>query len=115
MELVNFEQADQYSPEEGWERIALAGDEAISLEWFTKPPGHQSPMHNHENEQVCVVLQGELTIHTEDDTQRAEQYDSVYLESWEEHSVENEGDTEAIGLDIFVPGRSFDYWLDRED
>jgi len=29
--------------------------------------------------------------------------------------VENTGDELAVGLDVFAPGRSFDFWTDREE
>jgi quercetin dioxygenase-like cupin family protein len=114
MKRIQIENADSYEPEADWERRALAGSETMSTEWFTKPPGHKSPMHDHENEQVCVVLQGELTTYTEDEEMTLHEFDSVWLEPWETHSVENTGDEMAIGLDIFAPGRSFDYWLDGD-
>jgi len=44
-----------------------------------------------------------------------EQFDSVWLDSWESHRVANESDELAVGLDIFAPGRSFDFWTDREE
>lgn len=113
MKTVKFDNAETYEPEEGWSRVALAGSEKFTFEWFEKPSGHSSPMHNHENEQVCVVLQGELTIVTEDDETQLTQYDSVWLDSQEPHRVENTGDDLAIGLDVFAPGRSFDFWTDR--
>ncbi|WP_123536225.1 cupin domain-containing protein [Halosimplex salinum] len=115
MERVSFDDAETYEPDEGWRRVALAGDDDVSLEWFEKPPGHSSPMHDHENGQVCLVLDGELTIHTEDDSERLERHDSVWLDPWESHRVENEGEETAVSLDIFVPGRSFDFWTDREE
>jgi len=115
MESVNFDDAQTYEPDEGWRRVSLAGSDQFSFEWFEKPPGHSSPMHDHVNEQVCVVLQGELTIHTEEESRTLERYDSVLLESSESHRVENTGDERAVGLDVFAPGRSFDFWLDRED
>ncbi|WP_415378636.1 cupin domain-containing protein [Halosimplex sp. TS25] len=115
MEQVSFDDAETYEPDEGWRRVALAGDDDVSLEWFEKPPDHSSPMHDHENGQVCLVLDGELTIHTESDMERLTRYDSVWLDPWESHRVENEGDETAVGLDIFVPGRSFDFWTDREE
>ncbi|SEO64726.1 Cupin domain protein [Halorientalis persicus] len=115
MERVDFDAAETYEPDEGWRRVALAGSDDASLEWFEKPPGHSSPMHDHENGQVCLVLAGELTVYTEDDEATLGQYDSVYLEPWESHRVENTGDETAVGLDIFTPGRSFDFWTDREE
>lgn len=114
MRPVEFDDAETYEPEEGWRRVALAGSDQFSFEWFEKPPGHSSPMHDHENEQVCLCLKGELTVETEDDEIRLEEFDSVLLESNEAHRVENEGDETAIGLDVFAPGRSFDFWTDRE-
>ncbi len=115
MRPVDFDDAETYEPEEGWRRVSMAGSEKFSFEWFEKPPGHSSPMHDHENEQVCLVLGGELTIYTEDDEVTLEQYDSVWLDAWESHRVENTGDERAVGLDVFAPGRSFDFWTDRED
>ena len=115
MEAVNFDEAAAYEPDEGWRRVSMAGSDKFTFEWFEKPPGHSSPMHDHENEQVCLVLEGELTIYTEDDSATLNKYDSAWLEGSEPHRVENIGDTQAVGLDVFAPGRSFDFWLDRED
>jgi quercetin dioxygenase-like cupin family protein len=114
MEPVSFDEAESYEPEEGWARRALAGSDRFTFEWFEKPPGHSSPMHDHENEQVCLCLEGELTVHTEDGTVTLSEYDSVWLDAWESHCVENAGDERAVGLDVFAPGRSFDFWTDRE-
>ncbi len=115
MDHVPFDEAETYEPEEGWGRAALAGSETFTFEWFEKPAGHSSPMHDHENEQVCVCLEGELTVHTEDETAVLGEYDSVHLESWEAHRVENATDERAVGLDVFAPGRGFDFWTDREE
>ena len=114
MKATNFEDAETYEPDEGWQRVSLADSEKFSFEWFEKPPGHSSPMHNHENEQVCIVLEGELTIHTEGDEVTLTKYDAARLERWEEHRIENMSDELAIGLDVFAPGRSFDFWTDPE-
>lgn len=115
MDVVKHDEAETYEPDEGWERRALAGSDTFTFEWFTKPPGHSSPMHDHENEQVCVVLDGELTLHSDDGTSvTLQKYDSAWIEPWEGHRVENTGEEMAIGLDVFAPGRGFDFWTDRE-
>jgi len=64
----------------------MAGSDQFSFEWFEKPPGHSSPMHDHENEQVCLCLEGELTVATEDDSVTLQKNDSVLLESNETQS-----------------------------
>ena len=115
MKSVDFDEAETYEPDEGWRRVSLAGSDQFSFEWFEKPPGHSSPMHDHENEQVCLCLEGELTVTTEDDEVTLHEYDSVLFESDETHRVENTGNETAIGLDVFAPGRSFDFWTDREE
>ncbi|WP_423746494.1 cupin domain-containing protein [Haladaptatus sp. SPP-AMP-3] len=115
MKSVSFSNADKYEPDDGWQRVSLAGSDQFTFEWFEKPPGHSSPMHDHENEQVCIVLQGELTIHTEDDKTTLERFDSAWLDAWESHRVENSGDDRAVAIDVFAPGRGFEFWTDRED
>jgi quercetin dioxygenase-like cupin family protein len=112
MKSVKFDKAETYEPEEGWARRALAGSEQFTFEWFEKPAGHSSPMHDHENEQVCLCLSGELTVHTEEESVTLGEYDSVKLDSWEAHRVENKTEERAVGLDVFAPGRSFDFWTE---
>ena len=125
MKSVRFESAESYEPDADWRRVALAGSDRLSFEWFEKPPGHSSPTHDHANEQVCTVIEGELTVYTgeegnsdgkgDQESVTLGRFGSVWLESWESHRVENTGTETAIGLDVFSPGRSFDFWTDRAD
>lgn len=115
MRNVKFAEGEAYEPDDGWQRVSLAGSDKFTFEWFEKPPGHSSPMHDHENEQVCLVLQGEITVHTEEDAVTLERFDSVWLEAWESHRVENTGDERAVAVDVFAPGRSFDFWTSQDE
>lgn len=115
MKVVKFDEAETYEPEPDWKRAALAGSDQFSFEWFHKAPGHSSPMHHHENEQVCICLEGQLVVHTKDGKAVLEPYDSVWLEANEPHRVENKRSEMAIGLDVFAPGRSFDFWTKRKE
>lgn len=114
MRSVAFDQAETYEPDEGWRRVSLAGSDRFSFEWFEKSPGHSSPMHDHENEQVRLCLGGELSVVTADDKVVLGEFDSVLLEFGESHRVENTGDALAVGLDVFAPGRPFDFWTEDE-
>lgn len=114
MNVTRFEDAETDVPEPGWVRKALIDGNQFSVEWFEKPPGHSSPMHDHENEQISVVLAGELTVYTEDDEVKLHNHDAGHLEPREPHRMENTGDETAIGLDIFAPGRGFEYWTDQD-
>jgi len=112
--VIRSDQAENYEPEKDWKRTSLCNQTDISIEHFVKPPNHSSPKHEHPNAQVLVVLKGRLAIITEDDEEVINEGDCVYISGNETHVVKNMLDTTSVGLDIFVPGRSFDFWLKRK-
>jgi quercetin dioxygenase-like cupin family protein len=115
MKVIRFNSAEQYEPEKDWKRVSLCSEEDISIEHFVKPPQHASPLHDHPNAQVLVVLQGKIAIVTEaDGEQTVGEGDAAYIPGDEPHVVKNVLDEPSVGLDIFVPGRSFDFWLKRK-
>lgn len=115
MKVVRFNDAERYEPEADWKRVSLCNEVDISIEHFTKPPHHASPKHEHVNVQVLVVLKGRLAIELEDGSEQSlEEGDAAYIPGGESHIVKNLLNTPSIGLDIFVPGRSFDFWLRRK-
>lgn len=114
MNVVHFDKAENYEPEKDWKRVSLCNQTDISIEHFVKPPGHASPRHEHPNAQVLIVLKGKLVITTDDDEQELSENDAVYIPGDEPHIVANPLDVTSVGIDIFVPGRSFDFWLNRK-
>jgi quercetin dioxygenase-like cupin family protein len=115
MKVIHLTEAEKYEPERGWMRASTCNERNISLEYFVKPPGHTSPLHQHPQEQVCVVVRGKMRVKDgSGDESLLEPGDAAYFESGEPHSIENALDEESIGIDIFVPGRSFDFWLKRK-
>lgn len=114
MNIIKLHEGQTYQPDPGWKRVALAGSENVSIEYFEKPAGHSSPLHRHENEQVCVTIEGQLKVVVESGEETIlEKGDSAWFAANEPHRVENAGDSLAKGIDIFTPGRSFDFWLSR--
>jgi quercetin dioxygenase-like cupin family protein len=114
VKVIHVANAEQYEPEQGWLRASTCREKNISLEYFVKPPNHSSPLHQHAQEQVCVVLQGMMRVRDKDGEESLlEPGDAAYFASNEPHSIENALDEESIGVDIFVPGRSFDFWRKR--
>ena len=113
MEVIHFKDTEKYEPQKDWVRSSLCNKPDISIEHFVKPPKHSSPSHSHPNSQVLYVLQGEIIIKTEDDEQTIKIGDTVYIPGGEIHTVINPLDEISIGLDIFIPGRSFDFWLNQ--
>jgi len=115
MKVIRFNESESYEPEENWKRLSLCNEEDISIEHFVKPPQHASPLHEHSNAQVLVVLKGKLAIITdENEEQILEEGDAAYIPGDEPHIVKNLLDKPSVGIDIFVPGRSFDFWLQRK-
>ena len=113
MKIVRIDQAESYEPEKDWKRLSLCNEKEISIEHFVKPPGHASPSHGHPSVQVLVVLKGRLAVTADGDTQELGPGDAAYIPGGEAHVVSNPLDRVSEGLDIFVPGRSFDFWLKR--
>jgi quercetin dioxygenase-like cupin family protein len=114
MHVIRHTKAETYEPEADWKRTSLCVQPDISIEHFIKPPRHSSPKHEHTNAQVLVVLEGKITVVTDSDEQTLDAGDAVYIPGSESHVVSNPLDTPSVGLDIFVPGRSFDFWLRRK-
>ena len=114
MKVIHFDSAENYEPEKDWKRVSLCSEEEISIEHFVKPPGHASPRHDHPNAQVLIVLKGKLVITTDDDEQELSENDAVFIPGNETHIVSNPLAEPSVGIDIFVPGRSFDFWLKRK-
>lgn len=111
MKIVRFEDAEFTEPERGWKRTGLCREPEISIEHFTKPAGHASPMHRHSNTQILVVLKGNLILRSAAGTEEAlREGDCAFIPGNELHSAINPSDEPASGLDIFVPGRSLDFW-----
>lgn len=113
MNVIRFKDAETYEPEKDWKRVSLCNENDISIEHFVKPPRHASPRHEHPNAQVLVVLEGKLAIITDEREETLSKGDAVYIPGGEPHIVKNPLDKASTGLDIFVPGRSFDFWLNR--
>ncbi|MFH1533293.1 MAG: cupin domain-containing protein [Pseudomonadota bacterium] len=114
MKAVFAESAPTYEPQAGWKRVSLCAEEGVSIEWFHKPPLHASPMHEHDNAQVTIVLQGRMVVWTEAGEEAdLGPGDAAWFAGGERHAVRNALETESVGVDIFVPGRSFDFWLSR--
>jgi len=114
VKVTHFHEAPTYEPEAGWRRVSLCGQPSVSLEYFVKPPGHASPMHEHDCDQVCVVLEGRLSIRTADGREELlDPGDAAFLPAGEAHLVINPLERPSMGLDIFSPGRRFDFWTSR--
>lgn len=115
MKVIHFDEAESYEPHKDWKRVSLCNEAAVSVEYFVKPPRHASPLHHHPQQQVCIVIKGKMSARTgEGEPVILEEGDAAIFGPDEPHVVQNELDEPSVGIDIFAPGRSFDFWLKRK-
>ena len=108
MKVIRFKKAESYEPQENWKRVNLCNEKNISLEYFIKPPKHTSPMHQHPQEQVLVVIKGVMKAHSEGSPSIIlKEGDTAYFSANEPHSVENELDEPSIGLAPMIVDKLF--------
>ena len=113
MDVIYFNDAKKYEPQANWIRKSLCNNSVISIEHFVKPANHSSPKHEHPHSQILFVIKGQIVIETKTNKVSLNENDTVFIPGNETHIITNPNDEIAIGLDIFVPGRSFDFWKNR--
>jgi quercetin dioxygenase-like cupin family protein len=114
MKIIKVASGETYQPEPDWKRVSLAGSENVSVEYFEKPAGHTSPLHTHPSEQVSLILRGQMKVVNGDgDEALLGPGDSAWFAPNEPHRIENPTTELAVGADIFVPARNFDFWKNR--
>jgi quercetin dioxygenase-like cupin family protein len=114
MNVIRVPEGQTYQPEPGWKRVSLAGSSEISVEYFEKPARHSSPLHQHPQEQVSIVIKGRLkAVNGNGDEAILTEGDSVWFGPDEPHRLENPDTEQAVAVDIFVPARDFNFWLKR--
>ena len=115
MKVIHLAGAETYEPEPDWKRASLCDQPQVSLEYFVKPPHHASPLHEHPQEQVTIVVKGKMRAVSGDGTEAIlDECDAAYFAGGEPHQIINMLDEKSVGVDIFTPRRSFDFWLKRK-
>jgi quercetin dioxygenase-like cupin family protein len=67
-------------------------------------PGAGAPRHAHEEEQLFVMLEGEVEMELEGEIRRLHPGDAVLIPAWVPHSVRSTGGP-VYQLDVFSPPR----------
>ena len=81
--------------------LATSGNCMVVLYMLRK--GSVVPMHNHEEEQFGLVIEGEVLFRTEKGEAKLGRGASYHIPPWEKHSAEAVED--SLVIDIFVPSR----------
>jgi quercetin dioxygenase-like cupin family protein len=112
MKIIRFENAERYEPEPDWRRVSLCAEPGVSIEHFVKPPKHASPVHEHPQAQVTIVIEGKMiAVDEEGKQEELGPMDAAFFPGDRPHQIINALDTPSVGIDVFAPGRSFDFWL----
>jgi len=110
MERLDPETVEGAEPADGVEISYLIEGERMSAQAFELEPGAAVPEHDHPNEQLGVILEGELTFHVNGDELVIGAGEAFRIPGGEPHAAENAGETVVRGVDVFAPARPADYW-----
>ena len=84
--------------------LRLVWGERIMLSYATIQPNCNLPTHSHPNEQVGIVIDGEMKLTIGNETRLCKKGDAFTIPGNVEHSVTN-GDKLTIVVDTFSPPR----------
>ena len=65
-----------------------------------KPPGHRSEWISHEGEELFYILEGAITVETENESTVLEAGSSIHFKSTRRHSSWNHGTSPAVILHV---------------
>jgi quercetin dioxygenase-like cupin family protein len=113
MEHVSAEAHESVEAVDGVHLVQLAVGDRMSVQHFRIEPGAVVPQHDHPHEQVGFMYGGRLTFVLEDGTEHeVGPGDSYALAGDEPHAVENRGDEDGVGIDVFSPPRANPDWME---
>ena len=82
--------------------------EKVSISYFDMDPGTEAPLHDHDNEQINYVLEGELQFKSGEETVILKAGQVVVFPPWEPHQVSNVSTKMAKNLGVLSPPRHGD-------
>jgi quercetin dioxygenase-like cupin family protein len=107
MKIYSWDDIPSSEPRPGVKGKTIKGEKA-SISYFEMQPGTASPLHDHDNEQINYVLEGEIEFSSGDDVQVLKAGQVVVFAPWESHLVRNVGTTMAKNLGVLSPPRHGD-------
>lgn len=116
MYVAKFNETKLEQLSDGWKRTDLGGKDlwqdwkSVNLEYYEKAPGVTSSFHQHKNKQITLLFRGKMKVCTPEREVILGKLDSVFLGANEKHKMESIGEKTAVGLNIFVPGRTPTFW-----
>ena len=78
--------------------------EGVLTNFVSFAPGAVAPRHAHEEEQIVIVLEGELEFDLDGDVRTLRKGDVAVIPAWVPHGAWTT-DTGCVEVDVFVPPR----------
>ena len=96
-------------------RVILGENGAINGEYFVQGfvviyPGGSIPLHDHETVESYVILSGEGRITVDEQSEPVRQYDCVYVDKWQKHTLQNTGTADMHIMFVYAPKIIVDHW-----
>ena len=107
MKVYTWNEIPSSEPRPGVVGRTIKGEKA-SISYFEMQPGTASPLHDHDNEQINYVLEGEIEFSSGDHVEVLKAGQVVVFAPWEPHLVRNVGATVAKNLGVLSPPRHGD-------
>ena len=101
-----FDDHESLAPQQIWEGVVarVIGGEGVTLALIELDPNAVVPEHSHENEQLGVLIQGEMTFTVNGETRTLKPGGTWRIERHAPHSVVV-GPEGAVAAEVFAPGR----------
>lgn len=112
MEHVRSSDVEAAEPVDNVSLRRLASGEETSMQRFEIEPGATVPEHSHRHEQIGFLYEGTVTFVSGGEEFTVEAGDSFAIPGGESHSVTNDGDAVARGIDVFSPPRTDPDWAE---
>ena len=107
MEVYSWSDVPTSEVRTGVRGKTIKGQKA-SISYFEIEPGAESPLHDHDNEQINYVLEGELELSSGDETVTLKAGQVVIFPPYAPHQVRNTSASVARSLAILSPPRHGD-------
>ena len=76
-------------------------------------PGGQVPAHDHDQEEVYYVIDGEGEIEIDGSTEALRQGEAVYVPSGKTHNLRNSSSSDMTFIFIYSPAGVVDHWKEE--
>lgn len=102
-----FEHLDAIGPQAVWDGVVAraVNGERMTMSVIELDPGAHVPEHQHENEQLGLVLQGTIRMRVDEETRECLAGETYRISASTPHEA-HAGPEGAVVMDVFAPIRS---------